>query len=63
MYKRKTYDDYQLHVNYGYGHGYEHECSADSWKDIRQTKKEYRENCPEYQTKIVIKRIKIIKEQ
>lgn len=56
-YIRKTKDEYQLHINYGFGHGYEHEVSEDTYKEIKQRRKEYRENCPQYPTKIVVKRI------
>ena len=56
-YKRKTYDDWQLHVNYG--QGFEHEISEETRKEVKQRQKEYRENCPEYATKIVYKRVKI----
>lgn len=56
-YTRKTRDEYQLHVNYG--QGWEHEISEDTRKEAQERKKEYRENCPEYPTKIVVKRVKI----
>jgi hypothetical protein len=61
MYIRKTETEYQLHVNYGYGHGWEHEISESSPKEIRDRRREYRENCPEYPTKIVVKRVPISK--
>lgn len=58
-YKRKTQDEYILCVNYGYGHGYEEEVSEDTRAEILKRKKEYLENCPQYPTKIIKKRVKI----
>ena len=49
-YKRKTSDEYRLHVNYG--QGWEHEVSETTRQEIRQRRKEYAANCPEYETKI-----------
>lgn len=56
-YKRKTKDEYQMHSNYGYG--WECEVSEDTRKEIKIRLKEYRENCPNGQYKIVVRRIKI----
>lgn len=36
-----------LHVlqgNYGYGHGWEDLCTSESYREVRQNLKEYREN-------------------
>ncbi len=41
-YVRKTYDEYEIVTNYGYG--WEVECTEDSIKEARQRVKEYREN-------------------
>lgn len=41
-YQRKTVDRYDIMTNYGYG--WECECSEYTWKDAKQTAKEYREN-------------------
>ena len=41
-YIRKTYDEYDIVTNYGYG--WEVECTEETWKDAKQTKKEYIEN-------------------
>lgn len=60
-YKRKTADEYQLYVNYGYG--WEHELSEYTHEEAKQRRKEYRENCPRYPTKIVKKRIPIKEEK
>jgi len=54
---RKTRDEYQLLVNYG--HGWEHEISENTRKEAMAQKKVYRDNCPQYPTKIVMKRVKI----
>lgn len=56
-YIRKTKDEYQLHINYG--QGWEHEISEDTLKEAKQRQKEYRENCPQYPTKIVKRRVKL----
>ena len=41
MYQRKTRDRWDIMTNYGYG--WECECSEYSYKEARQTLKEYRE--------------------
>lgn len=41
-YVRKTYDEYQVVTNYGYG--WEVECTEETMKEARQRKKEYMEN-------------------
>lgn len=41
--KKYTYL-FVLQGNYGYGHGYEDLTASESWKEIRQSLKEYREN-------------------
>lgn len=41
-YKRKTIDRWDIMSNYGYG--WECECSEYTYKEARQTIKEYREN-------------------
>jgi hypothetical protein len=55
--KRTTRDEWQLHVNYG--QGWEHEISEDTFREARARQKEYRENCPQYATKIVSRRVKL----
>ena len=42
---------WKLYVNYGYGHGWEYEIFEETYKDIKQRVKEYRDNCP-YPVKI-----------
>jgi len=58
MYQRKTKDEFQIQVNYGYGDGWEYEISEDSRKEGMQRLKEYRENC-NYPSRLVTKRVKI----
>ena len=58
-YVRKTKDEYQLLCNYGYGDGWEYVTAEDTMSAIKQCKKEYIENAPQYQYKIVKKRIPI----
>ena len=44
-YKRKTRDVWRLYVDYG--QGWEHELDEFTLDEARQTRKEYRENCPQ----------------
>jgi hypothetical protein len=57
-YTRKTRDVYYFLVNYG-AHGWEHETTESSLQDAIAQKRCYRENCPEYPTRIVRKREKL----
>ena len=57
MYRRKTRDTWQLHVNYGLG--WEHEITEDTYREAREARREYRENCPQYPVKLVRKRERI----
>lgn len=41
-YTRKTRDRWDIMTNYGYG--WDCECSEYTWKEAKQTAKEYREN-------------------
>lgn len=54
-YQRKTRDTWQIHVNYGYGDGWEHECTEMSFHEAREQVKCYRENC-NYPVRMVMKR-------
>ena len=47
-YKRKTRDAYAIEVNYGYGDGWEHECTEFTWKAARSCLSAYREAAPKY---------------
>lgn len=42
----------EWHLLVNYGQGWEHEVTEDTRKEAIQRQKEYRENCPEYPTKI-----------
>ena len=57
-YVRKTYDEYEIVTNYGYG--WEVECTEETMKEARQRKKEYMENASGLQgIKIVKRRVRI----
>lgn len=52
---RKTIDSFELHVNYG--QGWEHETTNWTvWHAIEE-RNLYRQNCPQYPTKIVKRRV------
>jgi hypothetical protein len=55
--RRKTRDEWQLHINYG--QGWEHEISEDTWPEMRQRLREYRENVPQYPVKAIKRRIRL----
>ena len=58
MYKRKTYDEYQLHINYGCG--FEEVTSELSRREINKRKIEYLENDNKIiDIKVIMKRVKI----
>ena len=57
-YQRKTQDVWQIHVNYGYGHGWEYECGEESRAAGKERLREYRENC-DYPVRMICKREKI----
>ena len=56
---RKTRDEYRIEVNYGYGHGWEHEISEDSRTEGKKRLAEYRANAPQYPVRMVKRRVKI----
>lgn len=58
-YVRKTQDEWQLWIDYG--QGWEYETAEYTRKEIKQRQKEYRENCPEYPTKIKCVRVPLVK--
>jgi hypothetical protein len=55
-YQRKTEDEYQIHGNYG--QGFEEVTCETSWKAAKDTIKEYRENEPGVEFKIIKRRVK-----
>lgn len=57
-YIRKTRDEWEIQVNYGYGQGWECDTTEETWKDAKAQAKTYRENVP-YPVRIVKKRVKL----
>ena len=58
MYVRKTRDRWDIETNYGYG--WECECSEYTYKEARQTLREYRENaCGRFVVRMTAHREKI----
>lgn len=55
-YVRKTYDEYEIQGNCGYG--WDCETTEETWKEARAQAKCYRENV-NYPIRIVKKRVKI----
>lgn len=45
---RKTRDVWRIFVNYGFGHGWEHEISEYDIRSARRVLREYRDNAPQY---------------
>ncbi len=45
-YQRKTRDRWDIETNYGYGDGWEVECSEYDWHMAKTNYRLYRENCP-----------------
>lgn len=45
-YQRKTIDTFEILTNYGYGDGWEHECTEFSYRAARETRRVYLENVP-----------------
>ena len=52
MYKRKTFDEWVIQQYTGRQYGWEDVCAADTFKEARQLRKEYRENQPEYPVRV-----------
>jgi hypothetical protein len=61
MYVRKTVDEWQLWINYG--DYWEFETAEESRRDAIQQQKCYRENCPQWPTRIKCVRVPISKEK
>ena len=57
MYKRKTKEVYELHVDWG--NGFEHETAKDTWEEIKAEQLYYLDYLPRYETKVVKKRRRI----
>lgn len=48
---------YVTKVYVNYGQGFELECIEHTYRDALRTRREYRENCPEYPVKLTEARI------
>lgn len=59
MYKRKTFDEYEIQGDYGYGCGYETVTTETTSREAREQLRVYRENEPGVHFRIVKKRIKL----
>ena len=57
-YTRKTKDEFIIQGDYGYGHGFEDECTEETRKEARQRLKEYRDNAPGIY-RLIVRRVKI----
>jgi hypothetical protein len=57
--QRKTTDVYEVHGNYGHGHGFELVTAETEWSEARTRLREYRENEPGIAFKIVKRRERI----
>lgn len=58
-YKRKTYDEYEIQANYGFG--WERETTEETYENAKRQIRCYRENVS-YPVRIVKKRVPIGKE-
>lgn len=61
-YKRKTRDTWQLWVNYGSSHGWEHELTELTFKAIQEQERTYALNAPQYPTAIIVARERLEEE-
>lgn len=57
-YTRKTKDEYIVQGNYGYGQGFEDECTEETRKEAKERLKEYRENAPGVY-RLIVRRVKL----
>lgn len=58
-YKRITKDVYEIQVRYCDEYGYEAVTEEDTYKEAKERLREYRENEPEYPSRIVKKRVRL----
>lgn len=56
-YVRKTTDEYHILIDYGYGDGWEHECTEETWKDAKKQHECYLSNTP-FPVKIETRRVR-----
>lgn len=57
MYKRKTQDEFAVQGNYG--QGWEDVTCEDTRPEARARLKEYRENEPQYNHRLITRRVKV----
>jgi hypothetical protein len=57
---RKTRDIFEVHGDYGYGHGFECVTAEESWTEAKIRLNEYRDNEPGVRFKLVKTREKIV---
>lgn len=56
--RRKMKDEFVMQANYGYGHGWEDECSEETRKEANQRLKDYRENAGSVGTyRVIVRRV------
>lgn len=55
---RKTRDEWHLEVDYGYGHGWEHEVTEETRAEGLERLREYRANC-QYAVRLVKRRVRL----
>jgi hypothetical protein len=60
MRTRKTRDEWQMWSNYG--DGWQEETAADTYREIRQLLREYRDNCPGASFRVKLARVPITPE-
>ena len=58
-YIRKTYDEFELQANYGFGDGFECICTEETRREAVSQRKTYRENGDFAPMRIVKKRVKV----
>ena len=58
--RRVLKDEFVMQANYGYGHGWEDECSEESRKEINQRLKESRENAGNVGSyRVIVRRVPV----
>jgi hypothetical protein len=58
--RRVLKDEFVMQANYGFGHGWEDECTEESRKEINQRLKEYRENAGNVgQYRVIVRRVPV----
>lgn len=60
-YVRKTFDEYNIEGDYGYGQGFEVVNTEKTWPEAKRSVKEYRQNQQGIPFRITKKRVRILK--